>query len=214
MNDSPTIPSTPSDDTRTALLRAGREIFAEQGYDGASVRAITARADANLGAITYHFGSKEALYHEVLRTMLTPLRDRVAEVSGVDATPLDRLDAVVEAYFLHFASHGDLPRLLMERIAAGQLPPPPVATLMKSILGILSGLVREGQSEGSVRDGDPVLLSLSLVAQPVYLTLVQAPLRGVVGLDLRDPKGFERLVRHARAFVRAGLTASPLPDTP
>ncbi|NNF37082.1 MAG: helix-turn-helix transcriptional regulator, partial [Gemmatimonadetes bacterium] len=100
-------------------MRAGRELFAEQGYDGASVRAITSRAEANLGAITYHFGSKQALYHEVLRSMVVPLRDRVAEVASRDAPPLDRLDAVVEAYFRHFAAHGDLPRFLMERIAAG-----------------------------------------------------------------------------------------------
>ncbi|MBT8335537.1 MAG: TetR/AcrR family transcriptional regulator [Gemmatimonadetes bacterium] len=194
-------------------MRAGRELFAEQGYDGASVRAITSRAEANLGAITYHFGSKQALYHEVLRSMVVPLRDRVAEVASRDAPPLDRLDAVVEAYFRHFAAHGDLPRFLMERIAAGQLPPPPVAVAMKSILGTLAGLVREGQRQGSVRDGDPVLLSLSLIAQPVYLTLVQTPLRDVLGLDLADTESFERLVDHARAFVRAGLTASPLPDT-
>jgi AcrR family transcriptional regulator len=52
--------------TAAALLEAGRVLFAERGYEGASVRAITAHACANLGAITYHFGSKRDLYDRVV----------------------------------------------------------------------------------------------------------------------------------------------------
>lgn len=207
-------PTDTTGDTRTALLQAGRALFARHGYDGASVRAITARAGANLGAVTYHFGSKEEFYHEVLAGMVAPLRDRIEAVVHLDAPVLDRLDAVVDAYFHHFADHGDLPRLLMERIASGQLPPPPVAALMKSILATVSGLVREGQDDGTVRVGDPVLMTLSLVAQPVYLTLMQMPLERVVGIDLSSGEGVEELMRHARRFVRAGLSASPSPPVP
>jgi len=43
--------------TPEALIAAGRALFTERGYDAASVRAITAAAGVNLGAITYHFGS-------------------------------------------------------------------------------------------------------------------------------------------------------------
>lgn len=210
MNDSTKSPDRPDDeDTRTALMTAARALFAEQGYDGASVRAITSRAGANLGAVTYHFGSKEGLYLEVLAGMMSPLRDRITAVATREASALDRLDGVVEAYFDHFSRHGDLPRFLIERMASGQLPPPPVAALMRSILGTVSGIVRQGQADGTVRAGDPILLTLSLVAQPVYLTLVQEPLRRVVGLDLGSPRGLAQLVAHARAFVRAGLSTHP-----
>ena len=49
-------------ETTQSILEAARELFAERGYDGASIRAITARAGVNLGAVTYHFGTKERLY--------------------------------------------------------------------------------------------------------------------------------------------------------
>ncbi|HSG82026.1 MAG TPA: helix-turn-helix domain-containing protein, partial [Gemmatimonadota bacterium] len=52
--------------TAEALLRAAHHLFARFGYDGTSVRAITREAGSNLGAVTYHFGSKEALYDSVL----------------------------------------------------------------------------------------------------------------------------------------------------
>ena len=52
-----------SQEIRERLIEAARQQFARVGFDAASVRDITARAHANLGAITYHFGSKEALYY-------------------------------------------------------------------------------------------------------------------------------------------------------
>lgn len=210
MNDTNSSPDRRPDDTRAALVAAARALFAERGYDGASVRAITSRADANLGAITYHFGSKEELYHEVVASMVRPIRDRIVAVARDEAPPLDRLDAVVEAYFRHFGEHPDLPRFLMERIAAGQLPPPPVVETMREVLRTVSGLVAEGQADGSIRPGNPVLMTLSLIAQPVYLTLVRAPLSAAMGVELpADP-----LVAHARAFVRAGLSSTHPAEAP
>ncbi len=60
--------SRPTDATRRALLNAALVVFAEHGYEAASVRDITGRAKVNQGAITYHFGGKEGLYRDVLRT--------------------------------------------------------------------------------------------------------------------------------------------------
>jgi AcrR family transcriptional regulator len=46
-------------------MQAGAQLFAEQGFHAVSVRAIVAAADVNLGAINYHFGSKQALFEEI-----------------------------------------------------------------------------------------------------------------------------------------------------
>jgi len=50
------------DATRKRLIEAAIEIFAVNGFDGASTRMLAARARANLGAIPYYFGSKAGLY--------------------------------------------------------------------------------------------------------------------------------------------------------
>lgn len=52
--------------TSERLLQAGLEEFAAKGFDGATVRDICHRAQANLNSINYHFGDKWGLYIAVL----------------------------------------------------------------------------------------------------------------------------------------------------
>src|SRR5271165_2202312 len=56
-----------NDLTKARLLEAAGEEFANKGFELARVRTICERAGANLAAVNYHFGDKEALYVEVLR---------------------------------------------------------------------------------------------------------------------------------------------------
>ncbi|QES52428.1 TetR family transcriptional regulator [Streptomyces venezuelae] len=54
--------------TRAALIQAGAEVFGEQGFAGASVTRIAERAGMTLGAMYFHFPSKEALAREIVRS--------------------------------------------------------------------------------------------------------------------------------------------------
>ena len=54
------------DGTKHDLVLAAGELIAEKGYDGTSIRAIAEKANANIAAINYHFGTKENLYAQVI----------------------------------------------------------------------------------------------------------------------------------------------------
>lgn len=90
-------------DTRERILDAAEALFVEHGFEATSMRMITGRAQANLAAINYHFGSKEALIQEVFRRRLTWLNearlaalDRLeAEAKGAALKPRQ----IVEAFF-------------------------------------------------------------------------------------------------------------------
>ena len=198
---------SPAPDTCTALRAAARRLFARRGYDGASIRAITGEAGANLGAVTYHFGSKKALYVAVLEEVLGPLAEGVAASAARPGDPLDRIEAVVRFFFEHLDRNPDMPQLILQEMAAGRPPPPPVQHILRSAVTALMGLVEEGQRSGAVRPGAPPLMALSTVAQPVHLTLVRRWAREIVGVDQDEPEARRRVVDHAAAFVRAGLAA-------
>ena len=66
---------TPTDqrDTKERLLDAAEALFGDRGIAAVSVRDITAQADANIAAVNYHFGGKDALFLAVLNRRMEPL---------------------------------------------------------------------------------------------------------------------------------------------
>ena len=67
--------NSPEADTRERILRAAMLHFSSEGYAGASVRAITQDAEANLAAVNYHFGSKLELMKAVVRYHVNPVNE-------------------------------------------------------------------------------------------------------------------------------------------
>ncbi|MFK8137218.1 MAG: TetR/AcrR family transcriptional regulator [Bdellovibrionales bacterium] len=53
-------------ETKEKIIKAAKAVFAEKGFDAASIRDITGHANVNVGAINYHFGSKEDLLKYIL----------------------------------------------------------------------------------------------------------------------------------------------------
>ena len=99
-------------DTRKRLLEATEWLFIESGYEAMSLRHITARASANLAAVNYHFGSKEALMQEVLAQRLDRLnRERLQLLSACEQEQPAALDAAAVLAMLFIPafrlSHGD-----------------------------------------------------------------------------------------------------------
>lgn len=96
-------PSRGTGDTKARILDAAEDIFIECGYEAMSLRQITSRADVNLAAVNYHFGSKEALIHAMLSRRLDKLNvERLKLLERFDAQLGDRLtcEHVLGAMFI------------------------------------------------------------------------------------------------------------------
>jgi AcrR family transcriptional regulator len=61
--------------TKDRILGAAEELFAQHGFAGTSLRQVTSRADVNIAAVNYHFGSKENLVNEVFRRRMDDMTD-------------------------------------------------------------------------------------------------------------------------------------------
>ena len=74
--------------TRERLLDAAERLLAAKGFEATSVRDVTAKAKANLAAVNYHFGSKEALVRAVFERRLGEVnRKRLALLHGTGRRP-------------------------------------------------------------------------------------------------------------------------------
>lgn len=194
-------------DPKARLVEVARSLFAEQGYDGTSVRAITSAAKTNLGAITYYFGSKEALYHEVISSCADPLAAEVARAAAAPGAPLDRIEAIIRAFFDHVVARPEFPKLILRELASARPLPPPAQRVVQHNFGAIAEAVRTGQDDGSIRAGDPVLLTLSAMAQPFHFAIAGRMIFTAAGIDLKDPATRARIVDHVATTVRRALAA-------
>jgi len=75
----------PQHETRTRILDAAEELFMLHGFEGTSMRLLTAQAGVNLAAVNYHFGSKDALIEALFRRRLDPMNEeRIAALDRLE----------------------------------------------------------------------------------------------------------------------------------
>lgn len=81
-----------SETTRTALLAAARELFAERGFAKTGREDIAERAGVTRGALYHHFGSKQEIFRAVVEQLEQELTDRVAVAGLRGASARERFE--------------------------------------------------------------------------------------------------------------------------
>ena len=119
------------DDTRTRLLDAAGQVFAESGFQAATVREICARAGVNIALVNYHFGDKLELYTEVLRHSVGASGNGIINKAiGSKAPPEEAFRELIHAMLLRVC-RADRPgwhfRLMMHEFAQ---PTPAMASVI------------------------------------------------------------------------------------
>ncbi|WP_298872506.1 TetR/AcrR family transcriptional regulator [uncultured Bradyrhizobium sp.] len=84
--------------TRQALLAAGQDMFAREGYQAAGIEAISRAARVTRGAFYHHFDDKKALFDAVVVSLQSEAAARVQEISKGKAKLWDRLYTGIDAY--------------------------------------------------------------------------------------------------------------------
>jgi AcrR family transcriptional regulator len=90
---------------RGIILNAAKQVFAEEGLEGASLRAIAVRAGYTAAALYFHFDSKEAIYAEVLKASLAALGRTVDGAVAQAKLPAQRLKAAAMSFFRYYADN-------------------------------------------------------------------------------------------------------------
>lgn len=120
--------------SRDAILDAAIAIFADKGFDAASVREICAAAGTNVAAVNYHFGGKAALYREaVLRVYHATSRTEMPTLASCGGDADAALAAWIDWYVARTVHRdGDAATRLLLREAAH--PSDALAGVVESVL--------------------------------------------------------------------------------
>jgi TetR/AcrR family transcriptional regulator len=101
---------------RRAIVDAALSVFAANGFEGASTRAIAALAGVELGHMAYYFKTKETMWNEVINRFALPTHERVKlSMAQVDLSdPLSAARRVLPELLREFANDHRLTRLMLQ----------------------------------------------------------------------------------------------------
>ncbi|HXM82479.1 MAG TPA: TetR family transcriptional regulator [Burkholderiales bacterium] len=108
----------PQHETRTRILDAAEELFMQHGFEGTSMRLLTAKAGVNLAAVNYHFGSKHALIEALFRRRLDPMN--AARVARLERLETEAGERPIPAETLIRAFVGESLRLIEDAKGGGR----------------------------------------------------------------------------------------------
>ena len=117
--DPDSIQSDTPKSTRDRIMHAAGPIFADKGFEGATVREICQAADVNVASINYHFGDKQKLYHETVLYAHDCRHDSVERPIKPSSDPTVRLQNLIEQILFSMVVNEDGPwqvRLLTNEI--------------------------------------------------------------------------------------------------
>lgn len=99
------IPATPRRAAKRArILEAARRLFAREGLEGTSLRAIAAEAGYTPAALYFHFESREAIYAALLEESLAALQAAVSAELAKATTPAGRFAAAARGFYRFYAA--------------------------------------------------------------------------------------------------------------
>jgi AcrR family transcriptional regulator len=203
-----------SDHARLRILQSAGVVFAEHGYESATVREICEQAGVNLAAVNYYFGSKERLYVETLqRAHLCHVQQQAPPDWPPGTPPRVKLQHFIRLLLSHLLSIKGEPwevRLLTREY----INPTPAG---KKLLG---DHVRKGfdQLQGIL---DEILppdtpapkrhqIGFSIIGQCVYYRAAGKIIPLVIEeRELQEHFGIEQLAEHVSAVCLAALGLGP-----
>jgi TetR/AcrR family transcriptional regulator, regulator of cefoperazone and chloramphenicol sensitivity len=203
-----------TDDTRARIIQAAGEVFADRGYQAATIRDISRRAGANLAAVNYYFGDKEKLYIEVLKSA----HPEGAELSpeepwAAGASPEEKLRGYIRA-FLERLLQAERPAWRMRLMQREILEPTPFCVeMMRSYIRAHFAQLMDVLDE-VLPPETPAhrrhQIALSIVGQCVYFRAAAPVIAMVIDEEERETyHTVEHLTEHITQVVLAALGLRP-----
>jgi TetR/AcrR family transcriptional regulator len=211
---------------RQAILDAGEEVFAKNGFDGARIDAIAAASGYNKSLIFHYFGDKLGLYAEVVKRadreltelqvrMFAPMLEDESIASNARAFKA-LLEKIVIIIFDYLVAHPRFMRMVLWEQAEGwQTYSKIISQFDTEDADQFEALFRKAHSAGLLRSDFIPLIQLTMILQICISYLSYIPLFQMIllpGEDFFSASALARAREYIGAFVVHGMMID-LPET-
>lgn len=210
----PPVPAAPAEDAaRDRLIAAAQEAFAEHGFKGATVRAICAAAGANVAAVNYYFGDKEALYVEAVKAAhLCAGRMDTMPVPPPGAPPVEKLRVFIREMVsrMHAPASPTAMKLMMREMAhPGRAAHVVVTEFIQPAAFALRGILRELLP--TLSEPELLMVGFSVMGQCLFYRQNRPVSELIFGKAEVDALTVDMVADHVVRFTLAALGhAAPL----
>ncbi len=160
-------------DSRERLLQAGLAIARERGLRALTVRAVAARAQANLGSFVYHFRTRDTFVAELIERLYAPMMATLELDATHSTDPVANLRRTVLDFVAWVAAQREfLAHLLLDAGAGEPGAMDFVRTLDQRHPALLLRLVAQCQAAGRIEAGAPLhalMFLMTTLAAPVLV---------------------------------------------
>ncbi|MFF2483329.1 TetR family transcriptional regulator [Paenibacillus sp. NPDC058071] len=136
---------TPDNDIKMRILLAAKKLFAEQGFDGTSVRQICEAAGANVALVSYYFGGKENMFGELFQVFFP--NDLIASIDQ-NMEPLEGVKLAIREITLFRHNDPELIRIIQQEIITNSARIQKIREYVMPMWFLLRRWVEEGRNQG------------------------------------------------------------------
>ena len=171
-------------DTREALVEVARKLFSERGFYGVSVAAIASELGITKQALLHYFGTKEALYAEVLSRMSGVYTATLRAALEASFPPEEK----VEAFFLGFCAHalempGDARLIMRELLDNKERAGTAGRWYLREFLNDLAGLMASTRRWQEASEAETRAAAYQLLGAISYFAISEPTLERIFGED-------------------------------
>lgn len=135
---------------RAEVLDSCAAVFAERGFDGATIEDLSAATGLAAGGLYHYIGSKDLALFEILNQLMAPLLERAREIAAAERSAAERLRELIEIWVGHVAGHRDHMLVFSQERHILERDPErwrEVRRSRRQFERVLSGLVAEAAAE-------------------------------------------------------------------
>ena len=173
--------------TKEKIIEATLDIIASEGFQNVTIRKIAAMAGVNVGAVNYHFGSKEKVLNEALEHVIVQMKKIFNCLKDAEKNPKERLEIFVQKYVKTLFKYPDpVKNLIHQSIHEHAVVNSYQEYLKNEGIELIKNTIREIKTD----DDETILYmrALQLLSSMAFPVLLGKRAMDIFGMDLKKPE--------------------------